>query len=447
MLLNHHSPRALKIVARIVCLCLAFGMLVACASPQPASEPTRSAAASSDTAIVEIIMEGVVPVDNEGLAIANEVLLFGGDDCDRFVKEHGLTLVADMSQSEGIAEQSSFRYQIHDKTPIDTIVNNVNDARNKCRGFPNLIIFASGTNSSFGSPFNSNPQNVADPNILRTQDAIQVLQDNFQFTGRGVTVAVFDTVLCEASLNHLQAHGFGDVTLRRSYVVQIDTQSNNENQDQCSHAEAVIGLIKTIAPDANIVLFPVLGANGFGALSGLIQALDDSLPGRSGNGIVINTSLGIGGNISYLDNRLFEQFNVSATTIAASGNFRNVPNAPVPSTATQFPAAFSSTIATEGSNTQGTLAAYSNPGIIRAPGGDGDCGSQSHDCIAVLNSRSSTGAMWGKGTSYSTAIVTGLVARILEQKGQLGSTQVSNILDCGTSQNGLINIAKTLNAC
>ncbi|MFZ4663823.1 MAG: S8 family serine peptidase, partial [Caldilineaceae bacterium] len=359
------------------------------------------------------------------------------------------------------SEQTLTRYQITDSTPITAVIQ---QSSSGCRRLPNYLLTMSGTNSVFGSPFDNPNNQEPDPTKI-TQARMQLHQQNSPFTGAGVTVVVFDsycpaTATALASDQFLQKMGLTDLVVKPAFIVSIPVTATPPLAPQCSHNEAVISLAKTIAPAAKIELWPVLDEQGLGALSGLLaalQAFHQSMTAQQR--YVINLSLGVAGDIAPGDMAalasLLQRLNgPGRVLVAAAGNWRALPNPPVPPDGAQAPAAWQTiALAVHATDSAGLRTGYSNLGAIGAPGGLHSCttdslGQPTAACLTFYNSRSTTGASGWKGSSYATALTSGVVALLLEQDGLRDLTEVRRLLWCGArGPDGLIDVEYTLFHC
>lgn len=243
---------------------------------------------------------------------------------------------------------------------------------------------------------------------------------------------------------------------RPSFSMKVD---HLEVPDISDHGLFVSGLIKGVAPLANVHLYRVLNDGGQGHLYTLLVALTQfsydvvksNRDSASGNA-VINLSMGVHkppGDASLPDDIITLKTILAAAhcngilTVAAAGNDSNTSNA----MESQIPAAWDFVLGVASSNTMMERSCFSNNGDVAAPGGDGGQGELSSgelsDCvprvktcynasvrvgadkfcvisiihpveIIRLGSSSPIGETSGytywTGTSFSTPLVSGLAA-------------------------------------
>lgn len=263
------------------------------------------------------------------------------------------------------------------------------------------------------------------------------------------------------------------------------------------HGLFVAGLVKAVAPEADVQLYRVLDEYAVGDLFTLMEAIKsfictgtatpDGLPSPS----VINLSLGLhwypesawpeeacGSWISdfaeiwSLQDLLDAAYKLGVVVVAAAGN--NANNAVGATESADVPAAWPNTIGVAATNVYGTgLACFSNAGNVWAPGGEGvtspsntECKPQFKTCNAAgdcadyglvsLGTESSTGYWYWAGTSFAAPLVSGLVARCLQEAADAGAAwpaadvpaNVWKAIQAGAaSHNGVIHVGDTLAKC
>jgi hypothetical protein len=404
---------------------------------------------------LSVTLPEVVDLPGYGLALENEILALG-NDCAALV--HDLRPIDEpLENFLGLGETFA-HYQLTDDATLEYLLKQSGDG---CRFLPNYLLVISSTHSVFGSPFD-NPNNHA-PDPTRIGAVLRLLNKNplLAFNGVGVTVAVFDSY-CPGGGNRpasdlfLQGMGLTDITLRTSFIRPIQLQHASTLPNQCSHNEAIISLLKTIAPAATVELWPVLDERGLGALSGLLRAFHAFAQTTSADHpYVINLSLGIHGRLAGWENVFQQLTGPGHLLVAAAGNWRALPNPPVAPNSAQAPAALQQfALAVHATNGAGERTAYSNLGAVGAPGGQHDCttepnsGAPTVSCLIFYNSLSPTGASGWKGSSYATALVSGVTALLLEQDATRSLTTVRQLLWCGArSADYLLDVTYTLVYC
>ena len=141
-------------------------------------------------------------------------------------------------------------------------------------------------------------------------------------TGRGIGVALVDSGYSRHN------------ALAGKFLASVDfTQSNGKGEDQLGHGTHVAGLVagnsaefKGVAPDAWLVSLKVLGADGSGRTSDVINAIDYAIANKDKFGLrVINLSLGRPVFESYVDDPLCQAveraYRAGLVVVVAAGNY------------------------------------------------------------------------------------------------------------------------------
>ncbi|MDH5506704.1 MAG: S8/S53 family peptidase [Anaerolineae bacterium] len=355
------------------------------------------------------------------------------------------------------------------------------------------------------------PTSIAMTGNMRAQWAFTAINwpapapgENDIFSGQEVKVAVFDTSPYPAQKSAYGIHWASpqlDLCVSQPYsVVAIDPFE--PLPDISDHGLFVAGLIHAAAPGSDIEIVRVLGDDGRGDSFTLIKALSlYALREAAGSPAatplknhVINLSLGIenkGVSIPQIDDEMEDYFRqlreeaygipydeplhavnlrfpfqilreLGATIVAASGNDSQSPNhQPL-----QLPAALKDVIGVAGSTVDGDMSCFSNMGQVLAPGGDAgqNCAERIHDLcysntpctygLVSLTHRFPMGyAVW-YGTSFSTPLVSGLAALILDACPTASPYAIlTNQLNANLASAGglapppMINIADALATC
>lgn len=230
--------------------------------------------------------------------------------------------------------------------------------------------------SEFGRAFERQPAFAA----IRTRPAHR------RATGQGVRVAVLDSGIDRAHPRLAGSVGEGfdfvddDADPSEGVPDGLDQDGDGEPDDGYGHGTTVSGLVRGAAPGARIVPVRVLDEEGRGTAgriaAGILYALDRDAE-------VINLSLGGQGYSSAVHDAILRAMERGTIVVAASGN------APRPGFP-DFPA-----------NLPGVLAATGRVGH------DGDVWAPSAQLIGPY-----PGGRWfrGRGTSFSSALVSGGVA-------------------------------------
>ena len=417
-----------------------------------------SSSSDGENGTISVTLDNVVDLPRGGRALEGQVLALGSE-CGALDQVLPLALMESTDMSSLGRGTKLNVYEITNRTPVHAMIQQINALGLQCEGSPNFLVFTAGSNSVFGSPFSNDSKHMAPIGAIANQPALHILQPSNSFTGQGVTVVLFDTSCFPEAGNWPLPQPFGSIKVHDDYTVPIEatfellSKRPSNEVNLCSHAEGVASLTKVIAPNTSLKLYPVLGDNGFGALSGLLNALNDFLSSNpSAGSTVVNLSLGVdagpnGSNM--LKTILAEVHDQGTVIIAAAGNFAE--DQP------QFPASLSFVIAVGATHREGSRTNYTNLGDLYAPGGEGrpcstylesDYDPSEHDCIAVFNSLSRTGASWAQGTSFATPFVSGLAALLWQADSAnniLDPTAVKLLIEDGA--NHVIDIDKTLNEC
>jgi hypothetical protein len=198
-----------------------------------------------------------------------------------------------------------------------------------------------------------------------------------------------------------------------------------------SHGPFAISLAHEIAPDATYRLYGVLNHNGVGTLFGGLSAMNDFMndPSVVAHKSVLNLSWEIAGTkmtLSSLATMVQALIEDGIVVVAAAGNG----SAGTSSQPTATPANLPTVIPVGATNGAATGSCYSNQAWFKAPGGDGvgtgcttptftQCGTTPVSCIVGYDPTSPTLYSYWAGTSYSTALVSGTAALMLEVEPSL----------------------------
>ncbi len=265
------------------------------------------------------------------------------------------------------------------------------------------------------------PSNLgADPELWLRQpnlDALQLDRVHQRATGEGVVVAILDTGV---DLEHpsLQAHlGSGHY----DYVDDdddpteegngIDDDGDGHIDESYGHGTHAAGLVALVAPDAEILVYRVLDADGRGHPIVIAQAIEDAIDAGAE---VINISFGMEGKPD--SKVLREAFKTAkrheVSVVAAVGNDSRDSD--------QYPAGEKEVLGVAAmANGNRELANFSNYGkraVVAAPG---------EDIVSTL-----PGGDFGawSGTSMATPIVAGQVALVRSGSDGLKAKKVVEIV-------------------
>jgi serine protease len=236
---------------------------------------------------------------------------------------------------------------------------------------------------------------------------------HYDYDGTGVTAYVVDTGV----LNSHNEFG-GRATSGYDFI------DNDNNATDCNgHGTHVAGTIAGskygVAKNVNVVGVRVLGCNGSGSNSGVIQGINWVKNNASGPSVA-NMSLG-GGASQATDDAVNAAVSAGITFVVAAGNDN--------SNACNYSPARAASAITVGSTANGdSRSSFSNYGNcldIYAPG--------SNITSAWYNSNSATNTI--SGTSMAAPHVAGVAALYLDENTGLSSSQVESLLNSRSTSN------------
>ena len=263
-------------------------------------------------------------------------------------------------------------------------------------------------------------------------------------TGTGANVAVVDTGVNTA----------GD--LAGQVVHAEDFTSEQDNQDNYGHGTFVAGLIagsgvnsgggiEGVAPGSKLISLKIAGRDGATDVTLVLEALEWIEDFRATYGIrVVNLSLGFQSQQSYvvdpLDFAVERLWSSGLVVVAAAGNGGNSPgDVLTPGNDPFVVTVGASNDKTTVTNTDDKLASFSASGPtldgvakpdLVAPGRSVVSSRSPGSTVDVENPTSEIGDYYGKGsgTSFSTAIVSGVAALVLSRTPSLTPDQVKERL-------------------
>jgi serine protease len=236
---------------------------------------------------------------------------------------------------------------------------------------------------------------------------------HYDFDGTGVTAYVVDTGV-------LNTHNeFGGRSSSGYDFVDNDSNSTDCNGHGTHVAGTIAGSTYGVAKNVNIVGVRVLGCNGSGTNSGVIQGINWVKNNASGPSVA-NMSLG-GGASQATDDAVNSAVAAGITFVVAAGNDN--------SNACNYSPARAANAITVGSTANGdSRSSFSNYGNcldIYAPG--------SSITSAWYNSNSATNTI--SGTSMAAPHVAGVAALYLDENNNLSTSQVESLLNSRASSN------------
>jgi serine protease AprX len=296
---------------------------------------------------------------------------------------------------------------------------------------------------------------TADDGPARARASLDLIRaaagaDNTGLTGAGVDVALIDSgVLGVPALD-------GPGKLVRGPDFSRDAYDRDlRGLDAFGHGSHMAGVIagsdpttgyRGIAPDARLVSVKVAGADGVTSLVRVLMALDWVRRNRDSNGLhirVLNLSFGIDARRSYVREPLAyaaeQLWNRGIAVVAAAGNQADGTGS------LDLPAADPFLIAVAATDTQhsadtadDTIADFSSRDAVRPP--DFAAPGTAVVSLRVPGStldnefpaaRVGEAFFRGSGTSQAAAVVSGLVAQMLEARPDLQPNQIKALLKAG----------------
>jgi subtilisin family serine protease len=289
------------------------------------------------------------------------------------------------------------------------------------------------------------------------------------YMGNDVRVAVFDTSPFDVPDNGTSVEPIAWVTplltltVRHPELVPApncpgrdrrDPCIDREKQDISNHGLFVAGLVHAVAPHSEIHLIRVLEDDGCGDLFAIGSAIDSFIEetlDEKGTlkDTVINLSLGVHQppnpetfglpkEVVSLQHTIQRAIEHGAVVVAAAGNDSYI--TPTKAISMEIPANDPPVIGVAASNTERKRGCFSNEGDIAAPGGDGInlpggdeenscevpgknpdsdayvCQEEPGFCLISLVDKPYPGYAYWVGTSFSTPLVSGLAALMLEKE-------------------------------
>lgn len=232
--------------------------------------------------------------------------------------------------------------------------------------------------------------------------ALQLQQFHAHTNGDGILVAVIDSGVNRTGTD---LNGLNQVLDGCDWVTSPTNVCRGTGVvDENGHGTHVAGIIAAqddgegiigVAPRSQILPLRVLDANGSGYLSDISAAVDYAV---RNNAEVINMSLGGTTDYYLIEDAIDRAVAAGVVVVAAAGN--SGPNNVVPS----YPAAYDNVIAVAATDSNGTIASYSNQGAyvdIAAPG-------------SAIISTYPNGYASLSGTSMASPHIAGVVAMMLQ---------------------------------
>lgn len=208
-------------------------------------------------------------------------------------------------------------------------------------------------------------------------------------------------------------------------------KSWNDDNGHGSHVAGIVAALNNtvgvvgVGPASDLYAIKVLGANGSGFLSDVIEGIQWAVA----NGIqVVNMSLGTSSDVQSMHDAVIAAYNAGVTIVAAAGNN----GGPV-----IFPAAYPEAIAVSATDQNNVLASFSSRGPevdLAAPG------------VSIYSTYKGTGYATLSGTSMAAPHVTGSAALVLNTPVGLYDANVNSKWDPAEVQKKLQDAAVDLGA-
>ncbi|GBD34274.1 Subtilisin E [bacterium HR34] len=218
-------------------------------------------------------------------------------------------------------------------------------------------------------------------------------------TGDSVKVAIVDTGI---DLKHpdLQANIKGGINTIYPW------KSPNDDNGHGTHVAGIVAAINNsigvvgVGPKIDLYAVKVLGANGSGYLSDVIEGLDWVVQQKQtqGGDWVINMSLGTSADIQSFHDAILRVYNAGITMVAAAGNTGS---------SVTYPAAYPEVIAVSATDQNNQLASWSSRGPevdLSSPG------------VSIYSTYKGQTYATLSGTSMAAPHVTGVAALVLDRK-------------------------------
>lgn len=372
-------------------------------------------------------------------------------------------------------------YQVDDGSDGVELVDVINEEGNTRGVYADLNYLISPSGDAYGvsgdpwsgwsEPLLATEVNICDQWALGYETGgIQLTEDGKcpAIGGQGIMVGVFDTSpFAENSRQVISQAPVAFTLLVEEVATSLRLSPLGVSDNIIGHGLFVSGLVHVVAPESEIHLYPVLNGHGEGHLlelnMALINFLLDYMVNRENmNGAVANLSLGVHApddKIATLEFILDVLRNSGVIVVAASGNDSYSPTHGGSNHlhTIQYPAGFDGIIAVTGNTVEGQRACFANgedeggKRYVSAPSGNGASIDDEIQCDPWWNSCTDTSCEYGvvsyygegfaywAGTSFSTALASGLAARSLSESGGvsvLSPAGVEQAIFCGAINSG-----------
>ena len=383
------------------------------------------------------------------------VLVTSPDKVQRVCSRHGLTqiaqipgdssvfLVSSLSSTAGIAGDSDVQsFELNQTLAIPelagaTMASLTQSSTSILDGLPGRTVL-----NYFGSPVASNYVDQPATALIQLKN----VQDTTGVTGAGITVAIIDTGIdaLHPALSGVVIPGFNFITNMagaseledldpgmvagltqsstsildgenlvqlNSYTLAILSQSSTSILDgppaAFGHGTMTAGLVHLIAPDAKIMPLKVFASDGTSDLFNIVRAIYYAVDHGAN---VISMSFDIAQDSSALKNAIAYALSKSVTLVAAAGNDGQK--------MLVYPAAFGNVIgvgSTDNADSRSSFTNFGTNAIYVAAPGEG-----------VITTYPGGNYAAGWGTSFSTPLVAGEAALILEAHPDSSLVDIQN---------------------
>lgn len=252
-----------------------------------------------------------------------------------------------------------------------------------------------------------------------------------QYTGAGVDVCILDTGFYAAHPDFVGRNVVGKSFVpNQAWDFDGDGHGTHCTGTAVGYYNTTNGMRYGVAHQANIGIGKVLGDDGFGSTSGIIDAIDWALEKKYR---VISMSLASSVNIGQKPSLIFEQIgqkalDQNAIIIAAAGNDSNRPSMPKP---VSSPANANSIMAIGAVDNKQQVAYFSNGGINAGTGGKIDLVGPGVDVYSSYSKNAKGGVLYKSlnGTSMATPHLSGLAALYMQAFPKLKAIDIWKLME------------------
>lgn len=268
-----------------------------------------------------------------------------------------------------------------------------------------------------------NKDTIPKHRIQRWLKNIQWDQERQLYSGKNIKIAVIDTGV-DTDVDELE----NKITKTVSVATEDSKEDDNEHGTAIStiiagnpkNDKGVLG----VAPGASIVSIDVTNnSDGTVALDNLIKGINLAIEEKVD---IINISIGISETSKELENTINNAFKKGIIVVAACGNYMDGD--------ILYPAKYPNVISVGSINKKGDIQSpknYTESSVIYLPG---------ENVVTAIGKQRYSGAY---GTSFSTAICTGIIALVLEKRSDISGEDVVAYFN-GKSQFDNVNVKQVL---